>query len=208
MNFLARDDLYEREKPYQFRYDVANGIPKTNLRHTKQENFKIQNIRGREEQFSFEKNGFTVLKMDEEVGYDDFEKPAGIHRYLDIVAEQLRRKLDADVVQVYQYQVRLRLLVCTKERPINDIKIRKRDASFPVAKDGNSFEFNQPSTIAHVGLYFRFLDVKKYQSTADTRARHNYRRGSKHVPKSKQGPHKVFTRSSIPSRQVRFLHPL
>ena len=160
MHFLTRDDLYEREKPYQLRYDVEEGIPKTNLRHKKQELLKIQNIRGREEQFSFEKNGFTVLKLDEEVAYDDFSQPEGIRRYLDIVAEQLRLKLDADTVQVYQFQVRLRLLLSCKERRINEIKIRKRGATFPVAKDGNNFEFNQPSTVAHVGLYFRFLTIK------------------------------------------------
>ena len=110
MNFLSRDSLYEREKPYQFRYPVGDGVPKTNLRHVKQEPLKVHNMRGREEQFSFEKNGFTVLKLDEEISYDDFNNPAGIRRYLDLVAKQLRRKLNADTVQVYQYLVCLRLL--------------------------------------------------------------------------------------------------
>ena len=110
MHFLTRDDLYEREKPYQFRYDVADGIPRTNLRHVKQEPLKIHNMRGREEQFSFEKNGFTVLELDEEIPYDDFDDPAGIRRYLDIVAKQLRLKLNADTVQVYQYLVSVKSL--------------------------------------------------------------------------------------------------
>ncbi len=106
MHFLTRDKLYEHEKPYSLKYAPAEGIPSSNIRLKKQETIKVNSIRGHEPQFSFEKNGFAVLKMDKEIPYDDFSKPEGVRRYLDMVAEQLRARLGADKVQVYQYVVR------------------------------------------------------------------------------------------------------
>ena len=108
MHFLARDKLYENEKPYSLKYVAAEGIPTSNIRVEKHEAIKVNSIRGQEQQFSLERNGFAVLKMDEEVPYDDFANPAGIQRYLNMVAEQLRTRLGADKVQVYQYAVRTR----------------------------------------------------------------------------------------------------
>ncbi len=116
MNFLARDALYEQEKPYQLRYAAEEGIPTTNLRHEKQHLIKIRNIRGQEQKLSFESNGFAVLKMDDELSYDDFGNPEGIRRYLEVVSESLRALLGANKVQVYQYTVCLRLCILqTKE---------------------------------------------------------------------------------------------
>ena len=105
LHFLTRDNVYEHEKPYQLRYKAAKEIPTTNIRLEKQEPIKISSIRGQERQFSFERNGFTVLKMDQEVPYDDFSTSAGVTRYLNMVAEQLRKRLGAEKVQVYQYVV-------------------------------------------------------------------------------------------------------
>lgn len=107
MHFLTRDKLYEHEKPYQLKYVAAKGIPTSNIRLQKQEPIQVNSIRGQERQFSLEKNGFAVLKMDKEVPYDDFSNPEGIRRYLNMVAEQLKTRLGADKVQVYQYVVRL-----------------------------------------------------------------------------------------------------
>lgn len=105
INFLTRDELYEHEKPFQLKYHVAQGIPTTNMRLQRQESIKISSMRGQERDFSLDKNGFTVLKMDKEIPYEDFSNPAGIKGYLDMVAEQLRTRLGADKVQVYQYVV-------------------------------------------------------------------------------------------------------
>ncbi|KAL8795609.1 MAG: hypothetical protein Q9195_001847 [Heterodermia aff. obscurata] len=125
MHFLARDKLYEHEKPYQLKYEPEKGISNSNLRLEKQEPLKISSIRGREQQFSMEENGFAVLKLDKEIPYDDFSDPAGIRRYLDVVSENLKTLLGAD-------------------------KIRKRDPGFPIMKKGNRYDYNQPSTVAHI----------------------------------------------------------
>lgn len=105
IHFLTRDQVYEHEKPYQLKYHAAQGIPTTNIRLQKQESIKISSIRGQERQFSLDKNGFTVLKMDKEIPYEDFSNPAGVKGYLNMVAEQLKTRLGADKVQVYQYVV-------------------------------------------------------------------------------------------------------
>lgn len=105
MSFLARDALYNHEKPYRLRYAPEEGIPTTNLRHEKQTPIKISNMRGQEQNFSFEKNGFAVLKMDEEVSEHDFNNPKGIQRYLEVVSNSLKALLGADKVQAYQYSV-------------------------------------------------------------------------------------------------------
>ena len=153
IHFLTRDKVYEHEKPYQLKYVAAEGVPTTNIRLEKQEPVQISSIRGQEQQFSLEKNGFTVLKMDEEFAYDDFSNDAGVKRYLNMVAEQLKTRLGADKVQVYQSVVSTEkfLRAVHKEHRTNDTKIRKRDPGFPIAKEGKNYKFTQPSTVAHIG---------------------------------------------------------
>ncbi|KAL8811536.1 MAG: hypothetical protein Q9200_001728 [Gallowayella weberi] len=106
MHFLRRDELYNSEKPYQLKYAAAEGVPISNFRLEKKEPIKINSLRGCEKEFSFDKNGFTVMKIDEDIPYNDFSDGAGIRRYLDVVAAGLQNLLGADKVQVYQYVVR------------------------------------------------------------------------------------------------------
>ena len=42
--------------------------------------------------------------------YDTFSSATSVQKYLDMVAEQLKMRLGADKVQVYQYTVRLKKL--------------------------------------------------------------------------------------------------
>ena len=202
INFLTRDNLYEHEKPYQLRYDVADGIPRTNLRHVKQSPLKIHNMRGREEQFSFEKHGFTVLESDEEISYDHFDNPAGISRYLNIVAKQLRLKLNADTVQVYQYLGSFGLLHFP---PKNVLLTTQRFANGMPA-----FLMQRKTTTTSSTNHLQLLmlvctfeiRISKSECAANTNARHNYRRSPGQVPKIEQGSLKVAARPSISSCQV------
>ena len=115
MHFLTRDIMYEKEKPYQLKYAPEVGIPKTNFRLEKQDPITISNMRGQERQFSFQRNGFAVLKMDKEIPYEDFSDPEGIRRYLEAVSENLKMLLGANKVQPFQYVVRL----CLHVSPLN-----------------------------------------------------------------------------------------
>ena len=105
MLFFARDDLYEHEKPYQLKYIPDNGVPASNYRVEKREGIKITSVRGREDQFSIEKNGFAIFKMDQAPPYDDFNNPDGIRAYLETVVQSVKTLLGADKVQVFHYAV-------------------------------------------------------------------------------------------------------
>ena len=105
MFFFKRDDLYEHEKPYQLKYVPENGVPATNYLVEKREGIKIVSMRGREDQFSIERNGFTIFKMAQPTPYTDFDNPAGIRAYLETVVECVKTVLGADRVQVYHYAV-------------------------------------------------------------------------------------------------------
>ena len=116
MHFLTRDIMYEKEKPYQLRCPAEVGIPKSNFRLEKQAPITTSNLRGRERQFSFQRNGFAVLKMDKEIPYEHFSDPEGIRTYLEAVSENLKVILGANKVQPFQYVVRLCLHVSPLQR--------------------------------------------------------------------------------------------
>ena len=105
MLFFARHDLHKHEKPYQLRYVPEIGMPVSNYRVEQKDGIKITSMRGREEQFSVEKNGFAVFKMDQATPYADFSKPDGIRTYLEMAAQSVKTLLGADKVQVYNYTV-------------------------------------------------------------------------------------------------------
>lgn len=96
LNFLKRDELYNHEKPYQLGHAAPEG---------KHEPITVTSIRDLEQQFTFKGNGFTALGMDKKISYNNFSHPAGIRKYYEAVAEQLKRVLGADKVQVLQYVV-------------------------------------------------------------------------------------------------------
>ena len=105
MIFFARDELWKHEKPYQIKYVPENGVPASNHRLEKREGIKITSMRGREDQFSIEKNGFAVFKLDQAPPYTDFNNRDGIRKYLEIVAQSVKALLCADKVQIFNYGV-------------------------------------------------------------------------------------------------------
>lgn len=107
INFLTNDpSLYKTEKPYQIKYNAAPDIPVSNLRFEKQSSLTISSIRGREADFSFEKNGFTVLNLNGTVPpYEDFDRPEGVRSYILAATTALKALLGAQKVQAFQYVV-------------------------------------------------------------------------------------------------------
>lgn len=108
MNFLKRDPLYTEEKPYQLRgYTPPSGVPVTNLRYDKISSVRIKDMRDSSSQMTFEKNGFTVLRVDKDAlpQYEEFNDEAHVKRYLGLVAEGLKKEIGAVKVQPFQYLV-------------------------------------------------------------------------------------------------------
>jgi hypothetical protein len=106
IHFLKRDALYDLEKPYTIRYALPDGTPRTNSQHEERHGLLIRNIRPQLQRFSLESHGFTVVKMESAMTYQDFESEDRIiNTYLAEVARKLRETLKARHVQVYEHTV-------------------------------------------------------------------------------------------------------
>ncbi|KXS94833.1 hypothetical protein AC578_3668 [Pseudocercospora eumusae] len=139
INFLARDPIYEHEKPYNLKFDPPKGQPYTNIKADTRDTC-IEDIRGREQNFRMETQGFAVLSLEDDgeegttMAYEDFDDRTKCQDvYCKQVAEGLKRMLGASRVQIFEYVV------------------RKRHAQFPVAT-GEEYQFNQPTNTAHIDM--------------------------------------------------------
>jgi hypothetical protein len=104
--FLARDDLYKEEKPYSLRYPTEDELPQTNFRLEKHENITIHDLRGRESSFSYKQNGFTVMHLDSQMTYEDFDNQEKIKSvFIREAGEMLRNVLGASIVQPIEHIV-------------------------------------------------------------------------------------------------------
>ncbi|KAH1419792.1 hypothetical protein KXX35_009247 [Aspergillus fumigatus] len=72
MFFLTPDELHKQQRPYTFKFPPYNGCPQSNMTHEKINGITVENMRGREDQFQLERNGFTILKVNTGL---DFWKP-------------------------------------------------------------------------------------------------------------------------------------
>jgi hypothetical protein len=71
---IKRDPIHEKEKPYELQYDPGEGFPRSNC---KQDSYPvlIQDVRGRESEFSSNKNGFEIVHLDTNLPTEDFFDP-------------------------------------------------------------------------------------------------------------------------------------
>ena len=110
LNFLKKDPLYDIENSYELTYEPADGIAPTNML-TEKIAVRVENIRGKEQDLSLEKNGFTVLELkdldpDSEHYYDDaFVKSD----YFPKLSRAVQAFLKAERVQIFNYAVGIRL---------------------------------------------------------------------------------------------------
>ena len=135
MNFLARDDLYDEERPYLLIFEPPEGFPKSNIRLEQRRDLVVEDIRGCEDRFSLENHAFEVLKIRSRMSPEDFDNEGLVQKvYLQEVADHLKAVFDAQVVQIFEHVA------------------RKRHETFPIST-GVAYEYNQPTSIAHVGEY-------------------------------------------------------
>jgi hypothetical protein len=132
IHFLKKDDLHEVEKPYAFRFPVKN-IAQTNMEMERVDSIPIEDVRGRESDFTLHNNGFTVLKMGQDLEYESYFDELQVPRYFQAVEELLKQHLNATHAKVFRHG------------------IRKRHAEFPTST-GSKYEYDQPTSVAHVGM--------------------------------------------------------
>ncbi|KAM0096039.1 hypothetical protein ACP6JD_000529 [Aspergillus fumigatus] len=103
MFFLTPDELHKQQRPYTFKFPPYNGCPQSNMTHEKINGITVENMRGREDQFQLERNGFTILKVNTGLEYDDFFKQKGVTQYLRLMEGVLKARLGASRVDVFRY---------------------------------------------------------------------------------------------------------
>ena len=106
IDFLARDVLYDKQKPYRMKFVPPSGFPWSNIKTNIQPQ-KIEDIRGREKDFSLSANGFSLETFDSGMTYEDFDDEDKIvQTYLPNIAKLLRSMLNPSRIQIFEFIVR------------------------------------------------------------------------------------------------------
>jgi hypothetical protein len=119
LNFLAKDPLYDVEKPYNLAYE-SDTVPRQNLVKETQNDVLVHDIRGKEHELTFERNGIAVLEMESQMQYTDFDHPEKIiDCYLEEIGQLLYQYMNPRSVQIFDYNVKA---PCTVDSPVLTMK--------------------------------------------------------------------------------------
>ena len=103
--FLERSDRWLKEKPFLLDYTPAPPATKSNAT-VEREAITIEDIRGREHEFTYARNGFCILPLDCGMEAEEFGDDNKISEiYLREVGESVKTALGAARVQIYDYTV-------------------------------------------------------------------------------------------------------
>jgi len=131
--FLHRDEKHQTEKPYKLQYDPGEDIPRWNCVNETQSGVRIHDIRGKEDQFTLEKQGFAVYKLNSKLSPEDFDNETKVKKvYYQELSQLLKETLGAKRVEILEYG------------------IRKRHPEFPIST-GDEYEHLQPTSVVHIG---------------------------------------------------------
>jgi hypothetical protein len=109
INFLANDALFNDEKPFLLKFEPPPDFPRSNYKISAKTQ-DIQDIRGREHDYSIPKNGFSIISLQTKMSYEDFDDEARLREvYFKEVAEALQSSLGAFRVQVFEHLVRAKI---------------------------------------------------------------------------------------------------
>jgi len=130
--FLEPDKKHQSEKPYKLQYDPGEGIPRWNCRNQSQSGILIHDIRGKEKQFTVERQGFAVLNLTSRLQAEDFYDEKKVKKvYYDELRQLLKSTFGAKRVEILEHG------------------IRKRHPEFPVST-GDDYEYLQPTSVVHI----------------------------------------------------------
>jgi hypothetical protein len=132
--FLQREDKHKTEKPYKLQYDPGDDIPRWNCKNETQSGVRIHDIRGKEDQFTLDKQGFAVYRLNSKLSPEDFDDDAKVKKvYYHELSQLLIDTLGAARVEVLEYG------------------IRKRHPEFPIST-GEEYQYLQPTSVVHIGM--------------------------------------------------------
>ncbi|KAJ4307475.1 hypothetical protein N0V84_012708 [Fusarium piperis] len=101
--FLERSERWKTEKPYVLNYVPELPAVRSNS-SLESKNIDVEDIRGRETEFTYSKNGFFVLPLDCSMTPEDYDDDAKVKQiYLKQVGDSVKEALGASRVQIYDY---------------------------------------------------------------------------------------------------------
>lgn len=105
LTYLKWQKLYETEKPYQVFLNLKPGIPSTNLVFENDEYQEIVDVRGQQERFNLDKNGFEYITHESKVkAFDNQDEIESV--YLPETEEIIRKHVkNVDRLLVFDYRV-------------------------------------------------------------------------------------------------------
>jgi hypothetical protein len=104
LSFLAKDPLYRATKPYGLTYASAR-VPRSNVLRESHE-VAIHDLRQKESELTFEKNGIAVLDAQSTMSYEDFEdRDKVVNCFCTEVAAILLDYMAAEHVEIFDYNV-------------------------------------------------------------------------------------------------------
>jgi hypothetical protein len=163
IHFLRRNAHFAQEKPYILRYlpDTPE-LPVNNVEFDNVTAVTILDLRPRLDSINFDSSGIAVTKIDIGMTYEDFSDAAKIEfEYLPQLKQHVRQLLGAKSVTVIPHIVGTAGSSQLSGAPELEVtmalfKIRKRHPDFPMST-GIQYEYEQPTNIAHVGMWARVL---------------------------------------------------
>lgn len=107
LNFIADIPLYKTEKPYKlFHYDILpDGQPMTNMQLEFHDDVLVEDVRGREENFTIDANSFAWINYPTKVPPEMQGSNEGIERYCKEIVELLETVFEPELVVLYDYRV-------------------------------------------------------------------------------------------------------
>ena len=111
ITFLNRSEVFQKEKPYSIDSEIKDwtgDVARSNFSRDVVDNITVDDLRGKEHLFSFEKHGFAVVEMHSLMRYEDYEDPAKINdTYCQELGSCLLSYLDAASVHIFDVNVYL-----------------------------------------------------------------------------------------------------
>ena len=109
ISFLSRSEIYRKEKPYSIDSEIENwtgDVARSNFSRHTVNNIPVNDLRGKEHLFSFEKHGFAVVEMHSAMKYEDYEDPAMVDDvYCQEIGSCVLKYLDAAAVHIFDVNV-------------------------------------------------------------------------------------------------------
>ena len=104
--FLRRESKHNTEKPYKLQYDPGEGLPRSNCINEATTDITIQDIRGRENQFTLEREGFAYRRMKSSLAPEEFYHEERVKKvYYQELQQFLMKNLGAKRVEILEHGV-------------------------------------------------------------------------------------------------------